>query len=204
MKENVIVNSICEYIKEKIISKEMFPGYRIVEDELSSELGVSRTPLRRALTKLQYEGFLYIIPNRGTYVVHSSPEDITKIYAARRCLEEGMAPNIINLVAEEDIRDLQEIHAKIRENIGTMSPADYSVLNKSFHMRLIAISNNDYLKRYAEEIYNRISLLLIYYDNSSNSLDSVSCHEEMIRALEEKSLDAFIRAVRDDSQLANY
>ena len=204
MKDNVIVNGICEYIKDKIISKEMFPGYRIVEDELSSELGVSRTPLRRALTKLQYEGFLYIVPNRGTYVVQSSPEDIAKIYDARLCLEEGLAPSIISLVTETDILDLKEIHAKISSGIHTLSPADYSMLNKDFHMRLIGISNNDYLKRFAEEIHNRISLLLIYYDNSSNSLDSITRHEDMIKALEEKNLDALVRAIRDDSQLANY
>lgn len=204
MKDNVIVNSICEYIKDKIVSKEMFPGYRIVEDELSSELGVSRTPLRRALTKLQYEGFLYIVPNRGTYVVQSSPDDIAKIYAARLCLEEGLAPSIIKLATQEDINDLKEIHAKISASIHTLSPTDYSMLNKDFHMRLNSISNNDYLKRYVEEIHNRISLLLIYYDNSSNSLDSVLRHEEMIKALETKDLDSFIRAIRDDSQLANY
>ena len=204
LKDNVIVNGICEYIKDKIVSKEMFPGYRIVEDELSSELGVSRTPLRRALTKLQYEGFLYIIPNRGTFVVQSSPEDINKIYTARRCLEQGLAPSIINLATEEDIRDLREINAKINANFDSMSPADYSMLNKDFHLRLINISNNDYLKRYAEEIHNRISLLLIYYDNSSKSLDSVVQHEEMIKALESKNLDALIAAVQNDSQLANY
>ena len=65
MKDNVIVNRICERIKNKIVAKEMFPGYRIVEDELSTELRVSRIPLRRALTKLQCKGFLHIVPNRG-------------------------------------------------------------------------------------------------------------------------------------------
>jgi len=47
-------------------------------------------------------------------------------------------------------------------------------------------------------------LLLIYYDNSSNSVDSVLRHEEMIKALEQKNPDALIRAIRADSQLANY
>ena len=130
MKDNVIVNSICECIKEKILSKEMFPGYRIVEDELSAELGVSRTPLRRALIKLQYEGFLYIIPNRGTYVVRFTPEEIAHIYEARLCLEEGMASSLIQRVTEEDICALKAIHEKIRADIHTMSPADYSMLNK--------------------------------------------------------------------------
>lgn len=204
MKDNVIVNSICERIKSKIAAKEMFPGYRIVEDELSTELGVSRTPLRRALTQLQYEGFLHIIPNRGTYVVQSSPEDIAKIYEARLCLEEGLAPSLIELATPKDIDDLTEIHGKISKNIHTMSPTEYSALNKAFHLRLNSISGNDYLKRYAEEIHNRISLLLIFYDNSSNSVDSVLRHEEMIKALKTKDLDALIRALRADSQLTNY
>ena len=204
MKDNVIVNSICERIKSKIVAKEMFPGYRIVEDELSAELGVSRTPLRRALTKLQYEGFLHIVPNRGTYVVQSSPEDIAKIYEARLCLEEGLAPSILELATQKDIDDLTEIHAKISANIHTMSPTEYSALNKDFHIRLNNISGNDYLKRYAEEIHNRISLLLIFYDNSSNSIDSVLRHEEMINALKSKDLNALIRALREDSQLTNY
>lgn len=204
MKENAIVNHICECIKDKIVSKEMFPGYRIVEDELATELGVSRTPLRRALTKLQYEGFLYIVPNRGTYVARYSPEDIAKIYTTRICLEEGLAPDLIRLVSAEDIADLKEIHKKISENIHTMSPAEYSVQNKEFHIRLISISDNDYLKRFAQEIYNRISLLLIYYDNTSNSLDSILRHGQMIKALEGKDLNSLLSAIRSDSQLANY
>ena len=204
MKDNVIVNRLCECIKDKIVAKEMFPGYRIVEDELSAELGVSRTPLRRALTKLQYEGFLHIIPNRGTYVVQSSPEDIAKIYEARLCLEEGLAPSSMELATQKDIDDLTEIHEKISANIHAMSATEYSALNKAFHMRLNSISGNDYLKRYAEEIHNRISLLLIFYDNSSNSIDSVLRHEEMIHALESKDLNALMRALAEDSQLANY
>ena len=204
MKDNVIVNGICECIKEKILSKEMFPGYRIVEDELAAELGVSRTPLRRALTKLQYEGFLYIIPNRGTYVVQFSSEEITHIYQARLCLEEGIAPCLIERVTEDDIRDLKVIHEKIRTNIHTMSPADYSMWNKEFHLRMVKISKNDHIRRFVEEIHNRVALLLIFYDNSSNSIDSVLRHEEMLRALETKDLDALIKAIRADSQLANY
>ncbi len=204
MKDNVVVNSICERIKEKILSKEMFPGYRIVEDELASELGVSRTPLRRALTKLQYEGFLYILPNRGTYVTRFSLEEIAHIYEARLCLEESLVPSLIEQVTEEDIRALTAIHEKIRADIHTMTPADYSMLNKEFHLRLAGISKNSHLKRFLEEIHNRVALLLIYYDNSSNSVDSVLRHREMIKALEQKDPDALIRAIRADSQLANY
>ena len=78
------------------------------------------------------------------------------------------------------------------------------MLNKEFHLRLVRISRNDHLRRFVEEIHNRVALLLIFYDNSSNSIDSVLRHEEMIHALKTKDPEALIRAIRADSQLANY
>lgn len=205
MKDNIIVNSICEYIKDKIMSKEMFPGYRIVEDELASELGVSRTPLRRALAQLQYEGFLYIVPNRGTFVVQSSFEDIKKIYYARVCLEEGLAPIIIERVTDADIRDLEAMHEHFASVINTLTVPEYTILNKEFHMRLAAISGNEYLIRYLEEIHNRIGILLVYYDGTlSYYLESLESHASIIKALKGLDVEALIRAVRNDARLSNY
>lgn len=204
MKDNIIVNSICEYIKDKILSKEMFPGYRIVEDELASELGVSRTPLRRALAQLQYEGFLYIVPNRGTFVVQSSYEDIEKIYSARICLEEGLASDIIKRVSTNDIEELKTLHKSFSEKIDSITIAEYSTLNKDFHMRLANISNNEYLIRYLEEIHNRICMLLVYYDSSLLYVDSVAAHSAIIEALEDRDYGKLIQAMRNDAKLANY
>lgn len=204
MKDNIIVNSICEYVKEKILSKEMFPGYRIMEDEIANELGVSRTPLRRALAQLQYEGFLYIVPNRGTYVVQSSYEDIEKIYAARICLEVGLAKDIIDHVTEKDIEELKVLHANMQRDVETMSAAEYSTMNKEFHVRLASIAQNEYLVKYLEEIHNRISLLLVYYDSSLRDMDSLAAHGDMISALEKKDLDALLRAINTDASMADY
>lgn len=205
MKDNIIVNSICQYIKDKIMSKEMFPGYRIVEDELATELGVSRTPLRRALAQLQYEGFLYIVPNRGTFVVQSTYDDIKKIYYARVCLEEGLAPVVIERVTDADIQELEALHGHFRSVIHTVSVPEYTVLNKEFHMRLAAISGNEYLIRYLDEIHNRICILLVYYDGTlSYYLESLESHEAIIQALKKRDVRGLIEAVRNDARLSNY
>jgi len=205
LKDNIIVNSICQYIKDKIMSKEMFPGYRIVEDELATELGVSRTPLRRALAQLQYEGFLYIVPNRGTFVVQSTYDDIKKIYYARVCLEEGLAPVVIERVTDADIQELEALHGHFRSVIHTVSVPEYTVLNKEFHMRLAAISGNEYLIRYLDEIHNRICILLVYYDGTlSYYLESLESHEAIIQALKKRDVRGLIEAVRNDARLSNY
>ena len=57
-----------EYIRNKIITKTVFPGNRIIEEEIVHELGVSRTSIRTAMQRLQYEGFLEIVPNKGAHI----------------------------------------------------------------------------------------------------------------------------------------
>ncbi len=203
MKDNIIVKNICEYIKGKIMSKEIFPGYRIVEDEIAKELGVSRTPLRSAFSQLQYEGFLDIIPNRGTFVIKHTQEDIDMVYEARACLEERLALGIISNVTPDDITELKENYYKQIELIDHFSIVDYSILNREFHMRLVAISNNKYLKKYVEEIYNRILVFLVYYDNSVNNSGSIVTHAAIIDALEKRDIDLLIQAIKDDTELSN-
>ena len=203
MKDNIIVNSICEYIKEKILSKEMFPGYRIVEDELSNELGVSRTPLRRALAQLQYEGFLYIVPNRGTFVVQSSYEDILQVYKARTCIETGMGEEIMSNITDQDIEDLESIQEKMREIVENGMMMEYSLVNRQFHERLAAITGNDYLCKYTAEIYNRISMFLVYYNESLDNAESLVTHAAIIDSLKKKNIEEYVVAVKNDMELGN-
>ena len=203
MKDNIIVNSICEYLKGKIMSKEMFPGYRIVEDEIANELGVSRTPLRRALTQLQYEGFLEIIPNRGTYVIQSTQQEINWVYEARICIETGLAASIIENATQEDIADLRANYEKQCQLKDNFSIVDYSVLNRDFHLKLTSISQNEYMRKFAEEVYNRIFIFLTYFDNSLNNQNASTVHLRMIEALEKKEYEKFINAIIDDAELGN-
>lgn len=203
MKDNIIVNSICEYLKGKIMSKEMFPGYRIVEDEIANELGVSRTPLRRALTQLQYEGFLEIIPNRGTYVIQSTQEEINWVYEARICIETGLAAGIIENATQKDIDELRANYDKQCELMNNFSIVDYSVLNRDFHLKLTSISKNEYMRRFAEEVYNRIFIFLTYFDNSLNNRNAADVHLKMIEALEKKDYEMLIQAIIDDAELGN-
>ncbi|HPX70263.1 MAG TPA: GntR family transcriptional regulator [Bacillota bacterium] len=203
MKDNIIVTRICNHIKAQIMSKEMFPGYRIIEDELASRLGVSRTPLRRAFAQLQYEGFLDIIPNRGTFVIKPTYDEIRRVYEARACLEEGLAASAVNHVTEEDIEDLEENYRKQVAMLDSFNIVDYSALNRDFHMRLAAISNNEYLKKYVEEIHNRIFVFLVYYDNSVNNAGSSVTHKTIIDALKNRDYESLIEGIRADASLGS-
>ena len=74
---------VCENIRQAIIDGTFSPGERLMEIQLADEMGVSRTPVREAIRKLELEGFVVMIPRRGTYVADISIKDITEIYEIR-------------------------------------------------------------------------------------------------------------------------
>ena len=74
---------VCETLREAIISGVLRPGERLMEIQLAEELGVSRTPVREAIRKLELEGFVIMIPRRGTYVADLSIKDINEVFEVR-------------------------------------------------------------------------------------------------------------------------
>ena len=71
-------------VRSKIITQELKPGSKIIEGELAKEMGVSRTPLKIALNRLDKEGLVEIIPRKGTCVKEFSTKDVKEIYELRR------------------------------------------------------------------------------------------------------------------------
>ena len=78
---------VCETLREAIISGVLRPGERLMEIQLAEELGVSRTPVREAIRKLELEGFVIMIPRRGTYVADLSIKDINEVFEVRSALD---------------------------------------------------------------------------------------------------------------------
>ena len=78
---------VYHYVKNQIVGKSMFPGNRIIEDDIIRETGTSRTSIRPALLRLKYEGLVEMIPNRGAFVAKPSEEDLRQVYRVREVLE---------------------------------------------------------------------------------------------------------------------
>ena len=74
-------------LKNMIITREILPGKKIIEETLAQEVGVSRTPIREALFRLEHEGIVEIVPRRGAFVVKQSKDDIVEIMQIREVLE---------------------------------------------------------------------------------------------------------------------
>lgn len=85
---------VYQYVKNQIIGKSMFPGNRIIEDDIIRETGTSRTSIRPALLRLKYEGLVEMSPTGGL-CGKPSEEDLRQVYRVREVLEHGMLEDAI-------------------------------------------------------------------------------------------------------------
>lgn len=100
---------VFEEIERAILSGEFESGENLAELRLSTELGVSRTPVREALRQLELEGLVKIIPNKGAVVVGVTEKDIEDIYVIRMRMEDLAVRWAAELMTDEDAKTLQDI-----------------------------------------------------------------------------------------------
>lgn len=82
-----LVDKAYEVVRAAILRNDLKPGDQLSEASLSEQIGISRTPIREALKRLEQEGMIEIVPRRGAFVTGISVEDITEIYQLREALE---------------------------------------------------------------------------------------------------------------------
>ncbi|MBV1759363.1 MAG: GntR family transcriptional regulator [Dethiosulfatibacter sp.] len=195
------VNNVYQYVRKKIETKIIFPGHRIIEEDITKELGISRTSVRSAFSRLQNEGFVSIVPNKGTYVFKPTKEDFINIYHARRYLEMGAMslaiPNMTNAIIQR-LEQAIDTQKAMKENFLI---TEYAVLNRAFHEEIVRASNNDYYERYLNEIYNKAYICLIFYDESRDNSGSLITHTKMLDAIKNKDIEAGVRAIGEDINL---
>ena len=94
---------VCEHIRDAIINGVFAPGERLMEIQMADEMGVSRTPVREAIRKLEMEGFVVMIPRRGTYVSNMSIRDINDVYEIRISLDTLAAGLAAERISDEEL-----------------------------------------------------------------------------------------------------
>ena len=100
---------VSEALREAIIDGALKPGERLMEIQLADELGVSRTPIREAIRRLELEGFLIMVPRRGTYVADLSIKDINEVFEIRTALDVLAAGLAAERITEEELEKLERL-----------------------------------------------------------------------------------------------
>lgn len=137
---------VCENIRQAIIDGTFSPGERLMEIQLADEMGVSRTPVREAIRKLELEGFVVMIPRRGTYVADISIKDITEIYEIRTCLDVLAAGLAAERITDEELETLNGYLLEIGQHVANMDMEKIVAVDTAFHDVLYTASRNERLR----------------------------------------------------------
>jgi DNA-binding GntR family transcriptional regulator len=179
----------AEKIREAIVTGELALGEALSEDRLALTLGVSRTPVREALTSLQLQGLINILPQRGSFVFHPSESDVAEL-----CEFRGMAETRAMWLAHARGRDrtleqLRQAQADMEAAVEDGNDRASAQADAAFHDAFLSNCGNQFLVQAYGLISGRISavrsLLLHPQAIRSRSLDD---HREIIEAFEASDL----------------
>lgn len=179
---------VYEILKKAIIFQEIPPGEKIDEESLAKQLGVSRTPIRETLCRLENEGIVKIIPRRGAFVVKHSKDRIIEILLVREALEGFAARLAVDHIDERTIEAMRSLfkdfsEANIRDRF-----KDYTQADLKFHTLIVEKSKNSLLMSLMDILNDHIQMLRLrtvaLEGRSENSLRE---HLKIIEALEKKN-----------------
>lgn len=170
------------YIRDEIVRGKLDGRQHLTESYFAERFGISKSPIREALSRLESEGLITIVPRRGAYVVQLSMQDIEEIFELREALEALVAKDA---VLDEKI--LQRMRATVisakrfrEEN----DKSNYIRADASFHTTLAEASSNSRLKKILENMRNQMLIVRARtFELSSHT--SVNQHLDILEALEQ-------------------
>ena len=155
-------NGIAAYkiIRNKILSFEYSPGYQLKEVPLAEELNLTRTPIRKAIAKLENEGLVKTYPHRGAFVVTLTDEEVEEIFEVREALEVKAASLAIRRASREELDHIRSGLEK-RESLISRTKPKYVIPDIDFHQELIKLSKNRILTSMWMGLHTKLQLIRI-------------------------------------------
>lgn len=152
---------VARKLREAILSGRFQPGQRLLERELVARMGVSRTPIREALRKLEREGLVSTVPYKGPAVTKFTPESAREVYEVRAALE-GQAAALLARRRDRTVIARMRGHVRDAERaLARRQPAGVLAANNAFHDELAAGSGNLLLRSLIANLQDRIVLLRV-------------------------------------------
>lgn len=182
---------VANQLRDMIVEDKLKPGEWIREQDLASQLKVSRTPLREALKLLDLEGLIRLYPNRGAVVTELTFDDVKQKLEVLAALESLAGRLACQLATDEEIAEIQALHYEMCAAFSRKNRLEYFKLNQQIHTAIVATSRNKTLI----DTHNRINAQLYrvrFQSNQQNSLwdTAIDEHEEMLKGLMKRDAEA--------------
>lgn len=203
-------------LRKAILKGELKPGERLMEIALAERLGVSRTPVREAMRKLELEGLVVMIPRRGAQVANITEKDLNDVLEVRIALENLSIENACTRMTEEQLSQLWEAAKVFERTMADGNLVKLAEADVAFHEVIYQSSDNRRLNQVLNNLREQIYRYRVEYlkDEETRNL-LVKEHEELYKAIKardvktaqeisfrhiENQREAIVRSIREENE----
>ena len=190
-----ISDSAYEILRERVVSKELAPDQRLDLHSIEQQLGISRTPLKEALVRLEIDGLVRIVPRSGTFVTNPDRQDIMESFDVRRVLEVHAVSLAAERASAEELQVLQDIVDELGQLVQapnrTAIYPRYLKLDRDLHGRIVTLAGNRRLRLSHSRENLHAQMARIRYRRAERELETAQHeHERIMDALMARDAEA--------------
>ena len=190
-----------EILKDAICKMNIYAPdaqLRLDERQLSDQLGISRTPLREALVRLEQEGLVEIRARRGIYIVRKTKKEILDLIVVWAALESMAARLATQHASDEDIAALRSMFPAFDAEGQPANIDEYSERNIRFHQAILKLGGSQLLVDMADQLFLHVrSIRAQTIGEADRATRSVKDHRQIVEAIEARNTDLAERLVRE-------
>lgn len=194
-----VSDSVYMWIKEAIINGDFKPGEHIPQESLTEMLGVSRTPVRDAIRRLEAEGLLVSKPHCGAIVFQATENALKEIYEVRMLLEQYCAVNTCLQAKEEDIRRIEEACYAMKQVAS--SSREFMDYDRRFHYEICVSSGCTNTIEILEGLWSKCETFKsIYFSLPGKAENTLEEHELILNAIKARNPEGVRAAIASHLQ----
>jgi DNA-binding GntR family transcriptional regulator len=186
-------DQVYETLRRRILAREPGPGAKLSLHELAAELGVSRSPVHHALTRLVSEGLLTVRARRGYYVTPVTEHVLTDGYDVRLALELHAASRTVGRIDDEQLGHFRRL---CDATAVALSHEEWDAANAAFHEYQVDLAGNELLSRFYRELSVNLMMQVIRGGRVEGGAYLATEHGAIVDAFEAGDLDAAHAAIR--------
>lgn len=193
---------VFEYLRESILNGNLKPGERLMEIALADQLGVSRTPVREAIRKLEKESFVEMIPRKGAYVADLTAKDIIDVLEIRILLEGFASSLAAQRMSEEELMSLRETLEAFNDAVSRQDRQAMIDLDNTFHDKIFDATKNNKLIEIVKDLHDQFQRFrLTYFTEFDNYPEIQKWHQKIYDAIRSSDVNAAKEAAEQHVQL---
>lgn len=192
-----LADKAFDLIEEMIVTRRLAPGVMLSESELASQLSMGRTPVREALARLEWIGFVEVHPRRGVQVANVDVIRHLELLEVRLPLEQSIVRYAIERATAPDLQDLEALAGKLSEAAAEKNRDEYFRLKRLLHECEVRAAYNPVLTQTMRSLHAQSRRFWFTYERSENFPEAAARHAVIVRHMVERDPEKAAAAVED-------